>query len=121
MKEILIIHSGEGGATTVERFMGHDLRLRRIGCGGDAERARALITAATDGVAESRPAAIALEGMPAALELGGARRTQPARPTFQRRRRVGARRSDAAVGISPCTAPTRVSGGRSVKSVVMVR
>ena len=48
MKEILIIHSGEGGATTVERFMGHDLRLRRIGCGGDAERARALITAATE-------------------------------------------------------------------------
>ena len=75
MKEILIIHSGEGGATTVERFMGHDLRLRRIGCGGDAEQARALITAATDGAAEGRPAAIALEGMPVALELGDARRT----------------------------------------------
>ena len=62
MQEILIIHSGEGGATTVERFMDHDLRLRRVGCGGDAERARALIVAADSG-GDSRPAAIALEGM----------------------------------------------------------
>jgi predicted amino acid dehydrogenase len=73
MKEILIIHSGEGGATTVERFMNHDLRLRRVGCGGDAERARALIAAADSG-ADSRPAAIALEGMPAMLELGDTHR-----------------------------------------------
>ncbi len=73
MKEILIIHTGDGGATTVENFMGHDLRLRRVGCGGDAERARALI-AESDSGGDNRPAAIALEGMPALLELGDAHR-----------------------------------------------
>ena len=69
MKQILVIHSGEGSETNDYRFMEHDLRLRRVGCGGDAERARALI-AEHDG----RFDAIAVEGMPAALELGDARR-----------------------------------------------
>ena len=45
MKHILVIHTGEGDETDNYRFMEHDLRLRRVGCGGDAERARGLITA----------------------------------------------------------------------------
>nr|MBP8950221.1 hypothetical protein [Promineifilum sp.] len=69
MKHILVIHTGEGDETDNYRFMEHDLRLRRVGCGGDAERARGLITAG-DGQVD----AIALEGMPAALELGNERR-----------------------------------------------
>ena len=69
MKHILIIHSSEGADSDTQRFMGQDLHLRRVGCGGDAERARALIVE-NDG----RVDAIALEGMPAQLELGDARR-----------------------------------------------
>ncbi len=69
MKQILVIHNGEGGETANYSFMGQDLLLRRVGCGGDAERARALIQT-NDGQVD----AIALEGMPATLELGGARR-----------------------------------------------
>lgn len=69
MKHILIIHSGEGADSDTQHFMGQDLHLRRAGCGGDAERARALI-AENDG----RVDAIALEGMPAQLELGDAHR-----------------------------------------------
>ena len=69
MKQILVIHTGEGGETADIPFMGEDLLLRRAGCGGDPERARALIHEH-----DGRVAAIALEGMPAALELGAARR-----------------------------------------------
>lgn len=69
MKRILVIHAGEGGDTTSYTFMGHPLSVQRAGCGGDPERARALI-AEHDG----RVDAIALEGMPATLELGSARR-----------------------------------------------
>ncbi len=67
MKQILILHSGEESDTEQQQFMGHDLRLRRVGCGGDAERARALL-AENDG----RYDAIALEGLPTQLELGDA-------------------------------------------------
>ncbi len=69
MKQILIIHNGEGGDTADCTFMGQAFLLRRAGCGGDPERARALI-AENDG----RVDAIALEGMPATLELGAAHR-----------------------------------------------
>jgi predicted amino acid dehydrogenase len=69
MKQILVIHTGEGGETANYSFMGHNLSVRRVGCGGVPERARALIQE-NDG----RVDAIALEGMPAALELGAARR-----------------------------------------------
>ena len=68
MKQILVIHTGEGGETTNHSFMGHNLSLRRAGCGGDPERARALIQE-YDGKVD----AIGLEGMPATLELGAAR------------------------------------------------
>jgi predicted amino acid dehydrogenase len=69
MKQILVIHTGEGGETANYSFMGHNLSVRRVGCGGEPERARALIQE-NDG----RVDAIALEGMPATLELGAARR-----------------------------------------------
>ena len=69
MKQILVIHAGEGGEASTHTFMGHELTLRRAGCGGDPERARALI-AEYDG----RVDAIALEGLPMSLELGAARR-----------------------------------------------
>ena len=69
MKIILTIHSGEGSDNETQRFMDQDLQLRRVGCGGDAERARALIVE-NDG----RVDAIALEAMPTQLELGDARR-----------------------------------------------
>ena len=69
MKQILIIHTGEGSDTAEYSFMGHALRVRRAGCGGDAERARALIQEH-----DGRVDAIALEGMPAVLELGDTRR-----------------------------------------------
>ncbi len=69
MKQILVIHAGEGGVAADYSFMGHKLLVRRAGCGGDPERARALIQE-YDGVVD----AIALEGIPASLELGSARR-----------------------------------------------
>src|SRR5690606_3863066 len=69
MKQILVIHTGEGGETSSYSFMGHNLSLQRVGCGGDPERVRALIQQYDGGVD-----AIALEGMPATLELGAARR-----------------------------------------------
>ncbi len=69
MKQILIIHTGEGGETANHAFMGQEWSLRRAGCGGDPERARALIQEY-----DGRVDAIALEGMPATLELGSAHR-----------------------------------------------
>ncbi len=69
MKKILVIHAGEGSDAATYSFMGHDLSVQRFGCGGAAERARALIEEYSDQVD-----AIALDGMPATLELGAARR-----------------------------------------------
>ncbi|MCZ2115437.1 MAG: serine carboxypeptidase [Anaerolineae bacterium] len=69
MKQILVIHTGEGRSSDEYAFMGHSLTVRRVGCGGDPERARALIQE-NDGAVD----AIALEGMPATLELGSALR-----------------------------------------------
>jgi predicted amino acid dehydrogenase len=69
MKKILVIHTGEGGDISAYSFMGENLTLQRVGCGGDPERARGLIQE-NDGQVD----AIALEGMPATLELGAARR-----------------------------------------------
>ncbi|HRO23871.1 MAG TPA: serine carboxypeptidase, partial [Promineifilum sp.] len=69
MKKILVIYAGEGGEISDHLFMGHELTLQRAGCGGDPERARALIQE-NDGKVD----AIALEGLPMSLELGAARR-----------------------------------------------
>jgi len=67
MKKILIIHLGEGEMLLPVTFLDQDVEVRRIGCGGDVARARALI-AEYDGVVD----AIGLEGMPAVLRLGSA-------------------------------------------------
>ncbi|MCS6844164.1 MAG: serine carboxypeptidase [Caldilineales bacterium] len=68
MKEVVVIHLNSGEETEVVRFLGQDVRIRRIGCGGDAERARSVV-ARYDGQVD----AIGLEGYPAELELGGVR------------------------------------------------
>lgn len=69
MKEILVIHLGEGEDTAAINFLNQDVTIRWIGCRGDLEQAQALI-AECDG----KVAAIGLEGMPANLQLGRARR-----------------------------------------------
>src|SRR3990172_7842238 len=69
MKQILVIHLNEGDETSSVSFLGQTVQVRRIGCGGDAHRARALI-----GEYDGRVDAIGLEGMPSQLELGSARR-----------------------------------------------
>lgn len=68
MKQILILHLNEGDESSVVAFLGQSIEIRRIGCGGDVERARSLIVE-WDG----RVDAIGLEGMPAQLQLGSAR------------------------------------------------
>lgn len=68
MKEIVVLHLNQESETTVVTFLGHEVLIRRIGCGGDVDRARQLI-AQYDGKVD----AIGLEGLPAELELGGER------------------------------------------------
>jgi len=67
MKKLVVIHLGEGESTETITFLGQAVEIRRLGCGGEEARARALIME-HDGRAE----AIALEGMPARLRLGNA-------------------------------------------------
>jgi predicted amino acid dehydrogenase len=69
MKQILVVHNDEGDETRRVAFLGQAVAIRRIGCGGEAERARALI-ARFDG----RVDAISLEGLPAHLRLGPGQR-----------------------------------------------
>ncbi len=69
MKQILVIHTGSDDATSTVNFLGQDVTIRRVGCGGEDERARALIVE-HDGKVD----AIGLEGMPARLQLGSVRR-----------------------------------------------
>lgn len=66
MKKVVVIHLGEGELVAPVTFLGQDVELQRIGCGGDPARIRAVI-AEHDGQAD----AIGLEYMPAALHLGG--------------------------------------------------
>ena len=68
MKEVLIIDLNDGDETTTVTFLDQEVRIRRIGCHGDAERARATI-AEYDGKVD----AIGLDGYPAELELGNVR------------------------------------------------
>ncbi len=72
MKKILIIHLGEGEMLLPVTFLDQDVEVRRVGCGGDVARARALI-AEYDGAVD----AIGLEGMPAVLRLGSAQCSMP--------------------------------------------
>ncbi len=67
MKKLVVIHLGEGESTETVTFLGQAVEIRRLGCGGDESRARALIME-HDGRAD----AIALEGMPVRLRLGNA-------------------------------------------------
>ena len=66
MKQILVIHLGDGESIETLSFLGHDWSIKRLGCHGEAEQVRALI-AAHDGQVD----AIGLEGLPAQLRLGG--------------------------------------------------
>ena len=69
MKRIMVIHLGEGEEEAEMDFLGQKLQLRRTGCGGDPDLARRLITDC-DGTVD----AFGLEGLPAELQLGAARR-----------------------------------------------
>jgi predicted amino acid dehydrogenase len=68
MKQVVVIHLGEGEDLSTVSFLGQSLQMRRVGCGGDAARASELIST-FDGKVD----AIGLEEMPAYLELGTAR------------------------------------------------
>lgn len=70
MKHILVIDLAPGETVQTVSFANQDIEIKRVGCEGDVERARELI-AQSDGQVD----AIALEGMPAQLKLGGATRT----------------------------------------------
>ncbi|MEZ4519965.1 MAG: serine carboxypeptidase, partial [Chloroflexota bacterium] len=65
VKHVLVIHLGTNTHTEDAVFMDQSFQLRWIGVNGDMEQARSLI-AEYDG----RVDAIALDGMPALLELG---------------------------------------------------
>lgn len=66
MKQILVIHIGDGETAETVSFSGQEVSITRLGCHGDADAARAWI-AAHDGQVD----AIGLEGLPAQLRLGG--------------------------------------------------
>jgi predicted amino acid dehydrogenase len=68
MKKVIVIQLSEGTHKDVVEILGQQVEIHQIGCGGDPDRARQIIMA-QDGQAS----AIALEGMPAYLELGSAR------------------------------------------------
>ena len=71
MKEVLVIHNAKDGDETVTiEFLEQQIQIRRIACGGDASLAEKWI-AEYDG----RVDAVGLEGMPAQLVLGPARRS----------------------------------------------
>ena len=69
MKEIAVIHIDNDDYDEVVSFLGQEVRVQHRGCGGDAEKAKALI-AQFDGQVD----AIGLDGLPAQLQLGGAQR-----------------------------------------------
>ena len=70
MKKILVIHLGNETQTETVHFLDQAVEIERVGCGGDTAQAAELIRE-RDGQVD----AIALEGMPAELQLGTARRT----------------------------------------------
>jgi predicted amino acid dehydrogenase len=67
MKKMIVIHTGGAEELATVPFHGQEVQIRRMGCDGDAERARRLI-AGYDGQVD----AIGLEGMPIHLQLGPA-------------------------------------------------
>ncbi len=73
LKQILVIHLNEETRSETVSFLGQEFELLRIGCGGDTVLAHKLISDF-----DGRAAAIALEGMPARLELGNRQRPHSA-------------------------------------------
>ena len=69
MKKILVIHTNQEHRQETIEFLGETITIERIGSEGDPEKVQELISQ-FDGKVD----AIALEGMPAILELGSARR-----------------------------------------------
>ena len=65
MKQILVIHLNEGNSSETVTLLDQEIVVLRVGCHGDLEAARQLI-----GDHDGKVAAIALEGMPARLDLG---------------------------------------------------
>jgi predicted amino acid dehydrogenase len=65
MKTILVIHTAEDESQTSVTFLGQTVAIRRLGCGGDADRARHWVSE-YDGQVD----AIVLDGLPAELRLG---------------------------------------------------
>lgn len=70
MKKVLVIHLNEGEEKAVADLLGQQVEVRYVGCGGDPERARALIHE-HDGKVD----AIGLEGLPRKIQLAGNVRT----------------------------------------------
>jgi len=68
MKKILVIDLTQSSDTSQIHWLGQTVEIDRKGCGGDVELARDCI-ASHDGKVD----AIALDGLPAQLALGGAR------------------------------------------------
>lgn len=69
MKQVLVIHLNKKNHQETLSFLGQEVEVRRIGCNGEVENCRQLI-AQYDGKVD----AIALEGLPATLELGHEKR-----------------------------------------------
>jgi hypothetical protein len=65
MKQIAVIHLGDANSEEVVSLLDQKVRVLQFGCGGDGDKARALI-AEHDGKVD----AIGLDGLPAMLELG---------------------------------------------------
>jgi predicted amino acid dehydrogenase len=69
MKNVMVVHLGSGEQTETITFLDQPITIRQVGCGGDADLARSIIVEA-DGKVD----AIGLEGLPAILQLGPAKR-----------------------------------------------
>ncbi len=70
--EILVIHLQPESDTETITFLGQTLRIRRISCSGDLQKAAELVREY-----DGRVAVIALEGIPAQLQLGPAKQPYP--------------------------------------------
>jgi predicted amino acid dehydrogenase len=66
---VLIINTGDRSSAERVQFLGRSVMIETIGCNGDLDEAASLIAAHRD-----RVSAIGLDGLPAQLELGDARR-----------------------------------------------
>ena len=65
MKQILVIHLNEETSSETVTFLEQEIEILRVGCNGNAEIARQLISEY-----DGRVEAIGLEGLPARLDLG---------------------------------------------------